>query len=130
MPDISVTVTGTPPQGTYTSSSNKVDSDGTIRITPGVTSIEFDRGNNQAWNFQSPWISFSPSSSPFTVDTANCGAGKVVMSDNDPGGGQDVTYQYTLYTDQGSFDPEIINKGSNPSIGSDAKAPNAKGGYK
>ena len=33
MPDITVTVTGTPPQGTYTSSSNKVDSDGTIRIT-------------------------------------------------------------------------------------------------
>ena len=112
MPDISITVTGSPPDGTYTSSSNKVEVDGTIRINPGTTSIEFDRGNNQSWNFQSPWISFTPSSSPFTVDTANCGAGKVVMSDSDPGGGQDVTYQYTLYTDQGSFDPEIINKGS------------------
>jgi hypothetical protein len=114
MPDINVTVTGTPPQGTYTSSSNKVESDGTISINPGITTIEFDRGNNQNWNFVSPWITFSPSSSPFTVDTANCGDGQVSMSDNDPGGGQDATYEYTLYTNLGNFDPEIINKGSNP----------------
>ena len=110
MPDINITVTGTPPDGTYTSSSNKVESDGTISLNPGITSVEFDRGSGQAWSFQSPWITFSPAG-PFTVDTANCNAGQVVMSDNDPGGGQDTTYQYTLITSAGNFDPEIINKG-------------------
>ena len=110
MPDINITVTGTPPDGTYTSSSNKVESDGTITLNPGVTSVEFDRGSGQGWSFVDPWITFSPAG-PFTVDTANCNAGQVVMSDDDPGGGQDTTYQYTLVTDQGNFDPEIINKG-------------------
>jgi hypothetical protein len=109
MPDINVTVTGTPPDGTYTSSSNKVDSDGTIRVNPGVTSITFACGASQAWTFQAPWITFD-NSGPFTVTQQT--AGQVGISDSDPGGGQDRTYQYTLCTTQGNFDPAIINKGS------------------
>jgi hypothetical protein len=109
MPDISVTVTGTPPSGTYTSSNNKVQSDGTIRINPGTTSIQFVSGASQGWSFQSPWITFDDAG-PFTVTSQD--AGQVTISDNDPGGGQDRTYEYTLYTTQGNFDPQIINKGS------------------
>ena len=109
MPDITVTVTGTPPTGNYASSSNKVSSDGTIRVNPGTTSIQFSRGANQTWSFQSPWISFDDSG-PFTVSSQD--ASQVTISDNDPGGGQDRTYEYTLCTTAGNFDPSIINKGS------------------
>ena len=38
--------------------------------------------------------------------------GQVTISDNDPGGGQDRTYEYTLHTTGGNFDPSIINKRS------------------
>jgi len=53
MPDITITLTGTPPNGTYTSSSNKVQSDGTIRVKPGTTSIRFARGAGQPWGTSS-----------------------------------------------------------------------------
>jgi hypothetical protein len=109
MPDISVTVTGTPPSGTYTSSSKKVSPSGDIEVNPGITSIQFACGANQAWTFQSPWITFNPAG-PFTLTSQD--AGQITISDNDPGGGQDRTYEYTLCTTQGNFDPSIINKGS------------------
>ncbi|HUO86854.1 MAG TPA: hypothetical protein VM617_05645 [Thermoanaerobaculia bacterium] len=109
MPDITITVTGTPPDGSYGSSSSKVQSDGTITVNPGTTSIQFARGSGQGWSFESPWITFDPSG-PFTIDSQD--GGQVTIEDNDPGGGQDRTFEYTLYTTQGNFDPEIINKGS------------------
>jgi hypothetical protein len=109
MPDIAVTIAGTPPDGSYSSSSNKVDSSGNIRVNPGVTSIQFVRGASQTWSFQSPWVTFNPAG-PFTLTSQD--AGQVTISDNDPGGGQDRTYEYTLCTSAGNFDPSIINKGS------------------
>jgi len=109
MPDITVTVTGTPPNGTYTSPSNKVSSNGNIRVNPGTTSIQFVCGANQAWTFQSPWITFDDPG-PFSVTSQ--ATNQITISDTDPGGGQDRTYEYTLCTTQGNFDPSIINKGS------------------
>lgn len=109
MPDISVTVTGNPPNGSYSSSSNKVDSSGNIRVNPGTTSIQFVRGANQSWSFENPAITFDDAG-PFTVSSQD--AGQVTISDTDPGGGQDRTYEYTLRTTAGNFDPQIINKGS------------------
>lgn len=107
MADITVTVTGTPPDGSYSSSSNKVQSNGTITINPGTSSIQFVRGSGQPWSFESPWITFSPQG-PFTLDSQD--AGQVTIEDQDSG--QDTkTFEYTLYTTEGSFDPEIINKG-------------------
>lgn len=108
MPDISVTVSGTPPSGSYSSSSSKVQSNGNIQVNPGTTSIQFVRGASQTWSFQNPAISFD-NAGPFTVSSQD--AGQVTISDNDPGGGQDRTYEYTLHTTAGNFDPQIINKG-------------------
>ncbi len=33
------------------------------------------------------------------------------MSDHVPGGPDEHTFEYTLWTSDGAFDPEIINKG-------------------
>jgi hypothetical protein len=109
MPDISVTVTGTPPAGSYSSSSNKVQSNGNIRVNPGTTSIQFVRGTNQTWSFENPAITFDDAG-PFTVTSQD--TSQVTISDTDPGGGQDRTYEYTLRTTAGNFDPQIINRGS------------------
>ena len=116
-PRILITVTGHPSKGPgfpsngqYHSSSDKVKRDGTITLDPGTTTVEFDRGT-QGWCFEYPWITFSPDPKSFTVDTASCNADKVVFNDDDPGGPGNLEYQYTLHTDRGTFDPEIINKG-------------------
>ena len=103
---ITLTVSGTPPTGSYSSSSNKVASNGDITINPGTTSITFQK--NATWNFISPYISFDDSG-PFT--TTNETPSEITISDNDPGGGQDRTVEYTLYTNEGNIDPKIINKG-------------------
>jgi hypothetical protein len=107
--DIPVTVSGNPPSGTYSSSSNKVNSNGNIEVTPGMKTIQFSKAAAATWSFQSPWITLSPSGGPFQVGT--CDASQVTITDDDPGGGQDRTYEYTLYTTAGNFDPSIINKG-------------------
>jgi hypothetical protein len=109
MPDISITVTGTPPSGSYSSNSNKVQADGTITVNPGTTSISFQRGSDQSWSFQLPYITVTPDG-PFDLQSAD--DAQVTIEDNDPGGGQDRSYEYTLHTTAGNFDPEIINKGS------------------
>jgi hypothetical protein len=108
MSTIAITVTGTPPQGSYASSSGQVQPDGNIQIDPGVTTIEFVRGDGQAWSFESPWITFDPAG-PFTLDAGS--AAQVTIEDDDPGG-EDRSFEYTLHTTEGNFDPQIINKGS------------------
>jgi hypothetical protein len=107
MSDVTVTVTGNPPDGSYSSSSSSVQSNGNITVEPGTETIQFARGNGQAWQFESPWITFAPAG-PFTLKSES--ADQVTVVDEDPGG-QTMTFEYTLYTNQGNFDPQIINKG-------------------
>lgn len=107
MADVDITVTGTPPNGTYSSSSPQV-SNGTITVNPGTTTIQFTRGAGQPWSFESPWFTVTPAGA-FTIQSQD--ADQITVSDEDPGGGQDRTFEYTLYTTGGNFDPEIINKG-------------------
>ena len=104
---ITLTVSGTPPTGTYSSSSNKVAPNGDITINPGVTSITFQK--SATWSFKSPYISFDDPG-PFTITASSATA--ITISDNDPGGGQDKNVEYTLHTTDGNIDPKIINKGT------------------
>ena len=100
MADITITVTGTPPTGTYSPA-------GPIVVNPGTTTIQFQRGSGQSWAFETPYFTTSPSG-PFTITSAS--DSQVTITDTDPGG-TTVDYEYTLYTTEGPFDPEIINKG-------------------
>ena len=104
---ITLTVSGTPPTGTYSSSSNKVADNGDITVNPGTTSITFQK--NATWNYTSPYISFDDAG-PFTITSES--ATEITISDNDPGGGQDRDIEYTLHTSAGNIDPKIINKGT------------------
>lgn len=108
MSDIEISVAGTPPKGTYTSNSQAVSSDGDIEITPGTTSIRFDRGRGETWVFEDPWITFEPRGPFTTIATERT---SIEISDDDSGG-ETESYEYTLHTSQGTFDPKIINKGS------------------
>ena len=117
MADITVTVTGNPPGGTYLCSPDPCPN-GKIAVGPGTISIQFKRGSGQGWAFQKPYITFRvlvPTGpfaqlvprGPFDIDSAS--DDQVTITDKDPGGGGSVDYEYTLHTNQGIFDPEIIN---------------------
>ena len=110
MSEITVTVTGTPPNGNYSSTSSSVQTDGTITVEPGTTTINFTRGSGEGWSFVDPWITINPTGGPFTRTIES--AGQVSIEDQDPGG-DGATFHYTLHTDAPAktFDPEIINKG-------------------
>ena len=107
---ITLTVSGTPPTGTYTSASNKVATNGDITINPGVTSITFNK--DATWTYVSPYISFTNVGETNPFGTPSGSASSITISDTDPGGGRDRPYEYTLHTSDGNFDPKIINKGT------------------
>lgn len=116
MSEITVTVNGIPPNGRYSSSSQNVQPNGTITVLPGTTTIHFVRGSSEAWQFESPWITFKPKG-PFRLLDKN--ADQLTVEDKTLGAA-DATFAYTLHTTQGNFDlseekkgarPEIINKG-------------------
>ena len=113
MADINVTVTGTATETGKGAGSYSGDSDaaGKIEVEPeGNTEITFTRGAGQTWKFQSPWITFAPASTSFTVH--NCTDTQVKVTDNDPATVHAAaSYEYTLCTDSGKFDPTILNKG-------------------
>ena len=105
MADITVTVGGIPTSATY--SGTGVTSTGKIEVNPGTTTIKFQKATAARWSFNDPAITFSPAG-PFTV--ASNDASQVTISDADPAAGEQ-TYEYTLKTTAGDFDPQIINKG-------------------
>ena len=108
MADITVTVGGTPAIPTYSGApSAKVGSDGKVTVSPGTTTIQFKKATTAAWTFKTKAITFDDAG-PFTISSHD--ASQVTISDNDPAG-TDQTYEYTLKTSAGDFDPQILNKG-------------------
>jgi hypothetical protein len=109
---VTVTVTGTPPNGTYSSTPGSgVLPNGTITVNQGLSTIQFVNGSGSgsgSWQFLSPWITFNPPG-PFTITSQD--GSQITISDNDQVVGPDTAFAYTLYTTAGNFDPEIIDKG-------------------
>lgn len=119
--DVSI-VTTSPLSATYKSSSDGVAGDGTIQIDQGETAtITFVKAPDspiQSWSFQSQWVTVAgatgtpnPPPGPVPAAPSQQSASAVIVNDDDENkSGEDMNYEYTLYTTLGALDPRIINK--------------------
>lgn len=113
MASITIDVSGTPGiRATYTyeetgSSTNvSLGSDGSITVNErGNTNMTFNRKSGQTWNFTG--VTISPSGGSVTQN-GQTQDDQIKLSDNDTADGD---YTYTLNTDAGNFDPQILNRG-------------------
>ena len=110
MATITITVSGTPPTGTYTKTSSSgdisVDSSGKITVNErGNTNMTFNRGGSETWKFTG--VTIDPSAGSVTQN-GQTQDDQIKLSDNDTADGD---YEYTLNTDAGDFDPQILNRG-------------------
>ena len=108
MASASIDVSGTPPTGTYTQTSGApqitATSAGQITVTSsGENTLAFYKAGGQSWNFTG--VDITPSGGSVTV--ASVTSREVVLNDDDE---QTGDYTYCLKTDEGNFDPQILNR--------------------
>ncbi len=80
-----------------------------MNLPPRGWVITFVPATGQSWQFNTPGISITGPGADVTIVSQSASA--VTIQDNHPKDGAAGTYTYTLYTNAGTLDPRLINRG-------------------